>query len=264
VLTINNISKHFGGIRAVDRCSFEIETGKITGLIGPNGAGKTTLFNIIAGSLRPTAGQILLEGTPVTGLTPHQLFRRGLVRTFQIPRELSRMTVLENLMLVPSEQLGENLWASWWRWRQVQRQERKIREQADAVLEQLNLTHVRHELAANLSGGQKKLLELGRTLMIEPRVILLDEPGAGVNRTLLSQLTQLIQQLNRERGYTFCIIEHDLDLVSDLCDHVVVMAEGKVITQGQMNEIRRNPYVQEAYLGNVAMPGASSVEEVHP
>ncbi len=264
MLTIHNISKHFGGIRAVDRCSFEIETGKITGLIGPNGAGKTTLFNIIAGSLKPTAGQIILEGTPVTGLTPHQLFRRGLVRTFQIPRELSRMTVLENLMLVPSEQLGENLWASWWRWRQVQRQERRIREQADAVLEQLHLTHVRHELAANLSGGQKKLLELGRTLMTEPRVILLDEPGAGVNRTLLAQLTQLIRQLNRERGYTFCIIEHDLDLVSDLCDHVVVMAEGKVITQGQMDEIRRNPYVQEAYLGTVAMPDPSSVEEVHP
>ncbi len=251
MIVIDGVSKQFGGIQAVDGCSFEIQQGQITGLIGPNGAGKTTLFNIIAGFIKPSRGSIQLDGTDVTGLPPHRLFHQGLVRTFQIPKEFGRMTVLENLMLVPPAQMGENVLVAWLRWRQVRQQDAQIRERAEAVLEQLNLSHVRDELAASLSGGQKKLLELGRTMMTEAKVILLDEPGAGVNRTLLSQLSDFIRYLNQERGCTFCIIEHDIDLVTQLCDHVVVMAQGKVLTQGTMDLIRLNPTVQEAYLGNM-------------
>lgn len=251
MLTIENISKHFAGVRAVDGCSFAIAPGKITGLIGPNGAGKTTLFNIVAGFIQPTSGRIILGDEDVTGLPAHQLFRLGVVRTFQIPREFSRMTVLENLMLVPPQQLGENLFAAWWRWRQVLAEEAQVRRKAEEVLDYLNLGHVRNELAGALSGGQKKLLELGRTLMVDPGVILLDEPGAGVNRTLLRQLSDIIERLNQERGCTFCIIDHDLELVERLCDHVVVMAQGGVLAQGTMASVRQNPEVQSAYLGHV-------------
>ncbi len=258
VIVIDNISKQFGGVNALDRCSFRIEAGRITGLIGPNGAGKTTLFNIIAGFIRPSSGRIWLDGEDVTGLPPHRLFHRGLVRTFQIPREFGRMTVLENLMVVPPEQAGENLFNAWFRWRRVQRQERQLQARAEEVLERLNLIHLRDQLAVNLSGGQKKLLELGRTLMADARVILLDEPGAGVNRTLLADLIRFIEYLNRERGCTFCIIEHDLDLVTRLCDHVVVMAGGRVLTQGSMQEIKQNPAVREAYLGSIALADALS------
>jgi branched-chain amino acid transport system ATP-binding protein len=260
VIVIDNISKQFGGVNALDHCSFRIEAGRITGLIGPNGAGKTTLFNIIAGFIRPNSGRIWLDGEDVTGLPPHQLFQRGLVRTFQIPREFGRMTVLENLMVVPPHQAGENLFNAWFRWRRVQRQERQLQARAEEVLERLNLIHLRDQLAVNLSGGQKKLLELGRTLMTDARVILLDEPGAGVNRTLLADLIRFIEYLNRERGCTFCIIEHDLDLVTRLCHHVVVMAGGRVLTQGPMQEIRQNPAVREAYLGSIALADALSSE----
>lgn len=251
MLTIDNVSKHFAGVRAVDGCSFTVETGKITGLVGPNGAGKTTLFNIVAGFISPTAGRVVLAEQDVTGLKPHQLFRLGIVRTFQIPREFGRMTVLENLMLVPPQQLGENLLASWLRWPQVLTQERQIRRKAEEVLDYLNLGPVRGDLASGLSGGQKKLLELGRTLMIDPQLILLDEPGAGVNKTLLLELSDLIGRINRERGCTFCIIDHDLDLIERLCDRVVVMAQGKVLAEGTMAAVRHNPEVQAAYLGNV-------------
>lgn len=250
MLCIENVTKQFGGLRAVDSCSFQVETGSITGIIGPNGAGKTTLFNIIAGFLKPTAGRISLLDQDVTGLAPHRLFHHGLVRTFQIPREFGRMTVLENLMLVPPHQKGEHLLAAWCRWQQVLRQEREIRQRAESVLEWLNLTHVQNELAQNLSGGQKKLLELGRALMIEPRVILLDEPGAGVNRTLLKQLTGTIRRLNTEQGCTICLIDHDLELVDHLCDRVVVMAQGSVLAEGTMAEVRHHPQVQAAYLGS--------------
>jgi branched-chain amino acid transport system ATP-binding protein len=260
VIVIDNISKQFGGVNALDRCSFRIEAGRITGLIGPNGAGKTTLFNIIAGFIRPNSGRIWLDGEDVTGLPPHQLFQRGLVRTFQIPREFGRMTVLENLMVVPPHQAGENLFNAWFRWQRVQRQERQLQARAEEVLERLNLIHLRDQLAVNLSGGQKKLLELGRTLMADARVILLDEPGAGVNRTLLADLIRFIEYLNRERGCTFCIIEHDLDLVTRLCQHVVVMAGGRVLTQGSMQEIKQNPAVREAYLGSIALADALSSE----
>ncbi len=249
MIEIEALSKRFGGIQAVYNCSFQIERGQITGLIGPNGAGKTTLFNMIAGFIRPTSGRILLEGSDVAGLPPQQLFHRGLVRTFQIPRELGRMTVLENLMLVPAQQVGEDLLTSWFGWGRVRHQEQDLRQQAEKVLERLNLIHMRDQLAASLSGGQKKLLELGRTMMTEAKVILLDEPAAGVNRTLLGHLASFIEDLNREQGCTFCIIEHDLELVARLCNHVVVMAQGTVLTQGTMAAVKQDPTVREAYLG---------------
>jgi branched-chain amino acid transport system ATP-binding protein len=252
MIAIEHVSKRFGGLRAVDDCSFVIEAGTITGLIGPNGAGKTTLFNIVTGFLKADAGRILLEGSNVTGLPPHRLFKRGLVRTFQIPHELARMTTRDNLMLVPAGQDGEAVLAAWFAPGRVARQERAVAERADEVLEFLKLDHVADELAGNLSGGQKKLLELGRTMMADARVVLLDEPGAGVNRTLLAALAADIRRLNRERGYTFCIIEHDMDFVAALCDPVIVMAEGRVLAQGSMGEIRANQEVLEAYLGGGA------------
>ena len=246
---IDAVVKSFGGVRAVDGCSFAIPTGSITGLIGPNGAGKTTLFNIIAGALRPDSGHIRLDGRDVTGEPPHRLFGRGLVRTFQIPHELHQMTVLENLMVVPGGQAGENLFAALFGGFRVAAQERAIRERAEEVLGVLELSALRDELAGNLSGGQKKLLELGRTMMSGAHVLLLDEPGAGVNPTLMDKLRDNIVRLNREAGCTFCIIDHDMDLVARLCDPVVVMAEGKVLTKGTMDEIRRNQEVIDAYLG---------------
>lgn len=270
MIAIEDVSKNFAGIQAVDHCSFRIETGQITGLIGPNGAGKTTLFNIIAGSFPPTQGRILLEGEDITGLPAHQRFHRGLVRTFQIPREFKRMTVLENLMLVPPGQVGERVWANWFQWGAVRRQEAQIRQTAVEVLDYLNLTRLQHDLAGTLSGGQKKLLELGRTMMTDAKVVLLDEPAAGVNRTLLGELTQVIRRLNQERGWTFCIIEHDLDLISTLCDQVVCMAQGRVLAQGSMEKIKQDPRVREAYLGGtvdhdrpVQLP-AEQTQEISP
>jgi branched-chain amino acid transport system ATP-binding protein len=218
-------------------------------LIGPNGAGKSTLFNIIAGSIPPDSGAIRLQGEDITGLPTHRLFHKGLVRTFQIPHEFSRMTVRENLMLVPAAQRGENLLKSWLSWWKVVREDREILRRADDVLAFLEIDHVRDELAGNLSGGQKKLLDLGRTMMTDARAVLLDEPGAGVNRTLLGKLAEAIERLNRERGYTFCVIEHDMDLIARLCDPVMVMANGELIAEGDMASLRQNPQVREAYLG---------------
>ncbi|MBE7386243.1 MAG: ABC transporter ATP-binding protein [Leptolyngbya sp. SIO1E4] len=257
MLTVENVSKAFAGLRAVDNCSLEIQPRSITGIIGPNGAGKSTLFNIIAGFLKPTSGRVLLGDLDVTGMAAHQLFHQGLVRTFQIPREFGRMTVLENLLLVPPRQMGENLLMSWVRWQRVMAQERDVRRKAEEVLAWLNLSHMRDELAQSLSGGQKKLMELGRALMVEPQVILLDEPGAGVNRTLLQELTAIIQRLNAEQGCTVCLIDHDLDLVGKLCDRVIVMAQGAVLAEGTMDTVRQHPEVQAAYLGN--LHGSKSV-----
>lgn len=249
MITIDHVTKRFGGVVAVDDCSFRIDNATITGLIGPNGAGKTTLFNIVAGFLKPTSGQVLLDGEDITDLASHRRFHLGLVRTFQIPRVFARMTVLENLMLVPAGQAGENVINAWFRWGRVCAREQEVRRKAEEVLEFLQLARLRNDLADSLSGGQKKLLELGRTLMTDAKMVLLDEPGAGVNRTLLAQIAHLILRLNQEQGYTFCIIEHDMDLIAQLCDPVVVMAQGRVLVQGTMEEIRRNPQVQEAYLG---------------
>jgi len=252
MISIQHIVKTFGGVHAVDDCTFDVRTGTITGLIGPNGAGKTTLFNIVAGFLEADSGCVFLGEEDITDLPPHRRFHRGLVRTFQIPHEFGGMTVLENLMLVPAGQHGEWVPEVLLRPGRVRRQEREVRERAEDALEFLQLTHLRDELAGNLSGGQKKLLELGRTMMTEARVVLLDEPGAGVNRTLLAKLAEDIRRLNRERGYTFCIIEHDMDLIAELCNPVVVMAQGTVLMQGTMDEVRHHEDVLAAYLGGGA------------
>jgi len=249
MITVDSVSKQFGGIHAVDNASLRVARGSITGLIGPNGAGKTTLFNIIAGNIRPSSGTILLDGEDVTGLPPHELFDKGLLRTFQIAHEFSTLTVLENLMMVPPHQSGENLMNAWFSFGEVRRQEKEIRARAMEVIDFLNLTHLAQELAGNLSGGQKKLVELGRTMMVDAKVVLLDEVGAGVNRTLLNEIGDAIVRLNRERGYTFCMIEHDMDFIGRLCDPVIVMAEGGVLAQGTAAEVRKNEAVIEAYLG---------------
>lgn len=249
MIRVEGVSKHFGGLRAVNDASLDIAAGTITGLIGPNGAGKTTLFNLIAGVYAPTAGRIHLDGEDITGRKPHQLFARGLVRTFQIAHEFASLTVRENFMMVPAAQVGERLPNTWLRRPAVGRQEDAIRAQADAVIDFLKLSHVADEAAGNLSGGQKKLLELGRTMMTDAKVVLLDEVGAGVNRTLLNDLGDAIARLNRERGYTFCMIEHDMDFISRLCDPVIVMAEGAVLTVGSAEEVKADEAVIEAYLG---------------
>ena len=239
----------FGGIRAVDGASLTIESGSITGLIGPNGAGKTTLFNVIAGMHAPTAGRVYLDGEDITGLPPHRLFARGVLRTFQIAHEFSTLTVRENLMTVPAAQSGEHLPNVWLRPRKIRSEEAALRAKADEVIEFLKLEVVADELAGNLSGGQKKLVELGRTMMAEPRVVLLDEVGAGVNRTLLKEIAGAILRLNLHRGYTFCIIEHNMELISLLCDPVIVMVEGRVLTQGSAPEVQSDERVIDAYLG---------------
>ena len=239
----------FGGIRAVDGASLTIESGAITGLIGPNGAGKTTLFNVIAGMHKPTSGHVYLEDEEITGLPPHELFAKGVLRTFQIAHEFSTLTVRENLMTVPGGQSGERLRNVWLRRGRIRAEETALRAKADEVIEFLKLSAVADELAGNLSGGQKKLVELGRTMMAEPRVVLLDEVGAGVNRTLLKEIAGAILRLNLHRGYTFCIIEHNMELISLLCDPVIVMVEGQVLTQGSAPVIQADERVVEAYLG---------------
>jgi len=249
MISVANLSKYFGGIHAVDDVTLDIDEGSITGLIGPNGAGKTTLFNVIAGVFKPTSGHVYLDGEDVTGLEPHQLFGKGLLRTFQIAHEFSTLTVLENLMVVPGEQPGEQLRHAWFNFKRVRENERKIRERAREVIEFLEISHLENELAGNLSGGQKKLLELGRTMMVDAKIVFLDEVGAGVNRTLLKTIGTSIKRLNEERGYTFCLIEHDMDFIARMCDPVIVMAEGKLLTQGTVDEIKSDENVIEAYLG---------------
>jgi branched-chain amino acid transport system ATP-binding protein len=225
------------------------ERGSITGLIGPNGAGKTTLFNLIAGNLNPESGSIYLDGEDVTGLKPYMLFSKGLLRTFQIAHEFQSLSVLDNLMMVPSMQVGESLLGAWFKREKVVRQEAEIRGNAEEVISFLNMGHLANELAGNLSGGQKKLLELGRTMMVSPKVVILDEVGAGVNRTLLKEIGEAILSMNRERGFDFCMIEHDMDFISRLCDPVVVLAEGQILTSGTPDEIKSSDAVIEAYLG---------------
>ncbi len=249
MIEIDDIHLHFGGIRAVDGASFTIERGSITGLIGPNGAGKTTLFNVIAGHYRPTYGRIFLDSEDITGLAPHDLFGRGLLRTFQIAHEFYSLTVRENLMMVPAEQSGESLLDAWLRPSKVRAEEEELRAKADRVIEFLEIGQVADELAGNLSGGQKKLLELGRTMMVDAKIVFLDEVGAGVNRTLLGTITDAIRRLQQEHGYTFCVIEHDMDMITRLCDPVIVMAEGKVLCEGPAQEVMNNEQVIEAYLG---------------
>ncbi len=249
MLIVKDVHLNFGGVRAVNGATMEIGKGSIIGLIGPNGAGKTTLFNLIAGVFRPTAGSVLLDGEDVTGLPPHALFKRGLVRTFQLPHEFSTLTVRENLMVVAADQPGETLWRAIFRRGDVKTGEEAVAEKADEVLDFLELIPVADERAGNLSGGQKKLLELGRTMMTDAEIVLLDEIAAGVNRTLLNKIGDAILRLNKERGYTFCLIEHDMDFVAKLCDPVIVMAEGRVLTEGTIAEVKADERVIEAYLG---------------
>ena len=249
MLKVENVNKFFGGLKAVNNVSLEVKKGSITGLIGPNGAGKTTLFNTIAGVYSPNSGDIYLEEENITGLKPHELFNKGVLRTFQIAHEFTTLTVLENLMMVPANQFGENLIYAWFNNSLVKQQEEKIRAKAIDVIEFLNLKHLTQELAGNLSGGQKKLLELGRTMMVDSKLVLLDEVGAGVNRTLLNEIVDAIRRLNKEKNYTFFVIEHDMDLIEKICDPVIVMAEGSVLFEGKFHEVKTSEEVIEAYLG---------------
>ncbi len=249
MLTITDLHMHFGGIRAVNGVSLTIEPGTITGLIGPNGAGKTTLFNVIAGLHKPTSGQVSLDGENITGLPPHALFHKGMLRTFQIAHEFSTLTVRENLMMVPPHQSGEHLVDAWFRPQKIRDEEAVIGARADEVIEFLQIEAVAYEQAGNLSGGQKKLLELGRTMMVDAKIVFLDEVGAGVNRTLLNVIGDAVLRLNKEKGYTFCMIEHDMEFISRLCDPVIVMAEGQVLATGSAESVKNNDAVIEAYLG---------------
>ena len=248
-LRVNNLIKTFGGLEAVKGISFEVHEGSIFGLIGPNGAGKTTTFNIIAGAEKPTSGNVYLNGEDVTGLSPEKLYKLGLVRTFQLSHEYPKMTSLENLMVAASDQPGEKIFMNWLSPKTVASREKEVTERALDSLNFLGLYHVKDELAGNLSGGQKKLLELGRTMMTDAKLVLLDEPGAGVNPTLMLKIIEMIRRLNQERGYTFCIIEHDMDLIADLCQKVVVLAEGSILTEGSMTEVKANEKVINAYFG---------------
>ncbi|MCK0100849.1 ABC transporter ATP-binding protein [Pseudohalocynthiibacter sp. F2068] len=249
MIVVDDLVKAFGGFHAVDGASLAIEEGSITGLIGPNGAGKTTLFNVIAGIFKPTSGRVFMKNEDITGLPPHELFHKGLLRTFQIAHEFGSMTVRENLMMVPGAQSGETLWNAWFHRARVAEEESALLKKADEVLEFLTIDHLKAEKAGNLSGGQKKLLELGRTMMVDARIVFLDEVGAGVNRTLLNTIGDAIIRLNKERGYTFVVIEHDMDFIARLCDPVICMAEGKVLATGTIDEIKSNDAVIEAYLG---------------
>lgn len=249
MIEVRDVVKAFGGFRAVDGASLQIARGSVTGLIGPNGAGKSTLFNVIAGLMPPTSGSVVLDGQDITGLPPHELFHKGLLRTFQIAHEFSSMTVRENLMMVPGDQSGETLWNAWFHRGRIRTEERALAEKADEVLDFLTIDHLADERAGNLSGGQKKLLELGRTMMVDARIVFLDEVGAGVNRTLLNTIGDAILRLNRERGYTFVVIEHDMDFIARICGPVICMAEGKVLATGSIDEIKNDERVIEAYLG---------------
>jgi ABC-type branched-subunit amino acid transport system ATPase component len=249
-LRVENLRKRFGGIVAVDGASFSVDAGSITGLIGPNGAGKSTTFNLITGVERPDQGRVLLNGEEITGMAPERIVDRGLVRTFQIARELPEMTVIENMMLAPKGQRGESLWRSVLpvtRGRVVE-QEAQLRERAWETLEFFDLDHLGEEYAGGLSGGQRKLLELARALLTDPDVLLLDEPMAGVNPSLERRLLEHIHQLEAE-GYTFLLVEHDMDVIMNHCEHVIVMHQGRVLAEGQAAEIRENEEVIEAYLG---------------
>ncbi|MEM9221282.1 MAG: ABC transporter ATP-binding protein [Pseudomonadota bacterium] len=261
MIKVEALSRWFGGIQAVRDVSLTIGKGTITGLIGPNGAGKTTLFNVIAGHYAPSSGRVRLDGQDVTGLPPHELFQRGLLRTFQLAHEFHSLSVRENLMMVATHQPGETLGNAWFRTGLVNRREGEVREKADEILEFLTLTHLADERAGNLSGGQKKLLELGRTMMVEAKIVFLDEVGAGVNRTLLGTIGDVIQRLHQDHGYTFCMIEHDMDFIKRLCHPVIVMAEGAVLAEGSSEEIMANEAVIEAYLGRGSKhkkPGSSA------
>ena len=250
-LTAREVTKSFGGHRAVDAFSFTLARGAIGGLVGPNGAGKTTLFNCLAGALQPTSGQVKLDGRDITGASPDRVFAAGLARTFQIPRPFPEMSVLDNVMLAPRGQLGERFWANWLRPRAVAQQERTVQAAARHWLDFVGLSALAAEPARVLSGGQRKLLELARVMVAEPKLVLLDEPGAGVNPALLDQIVDRVAELNRQ-GVTFLVIEHNMDLVATLCNPVMVMAQGRMLAQGPADAVLRDERVVQAYLGDGA------------
>jgi len=249
ILSVRNVRKYFGGIKAVDGVSLDVTPRSITGLIGPNGAGKTTLFNIISGYYKPDAGEIYFKGERIDGLSLHETFKKGLCRTFQISRELKLMTVLENVMLPPRHQLGENLLKTWFLSSKVRKQEQELRERALEILDSVGLLHLKDEYAGNLSGGQKRLLELARVMMADPEMVLLDEIAAGVSPSERVMLAEHIRRLVEERGITVLVVGHEMDFVMDLCDPVIVMDKGKKLTEGSPEEVSKDPRVLEVYLG---------------
>jgi branched-chain amino acid transport system ATP-binding protein len=248
LLVVSGVQKRFGGLRALDGVSLEVARGSITGLIGPNGAGKTTLFDVVSGLLQADAGEIRLGPHRLDGRPAHEIARLGVARTFQIPRPLARMTVLENLLLYAKDQPGERLRGLLARRAAIAAQDAALESRAVSLLELTDLAMLCGAPAETLSGGQKKLLELARVLMADPALILLDEPGAGVNPTLMRSLVAAIRALHGQ-GMTFLLIEHDMDLITELCDPVIVLAEGRRLVEGPFAEVRRDPRVLEAYLG---------------
>ena len=249
ILNARQMSKSFGGLRAVDNCSFSVARGSITGLIGPNGAGKSTAANLITGFIRVDSGAILFDGKNIARLPAHRIARHGLTRTFQITRELERMTVTENMLAAPHHQLGESFWPGLLGLPAVRKQEDENLKRALKLLKDFDLYSLRDEYAGNLSGGQRRLLELARVVMTRPKLLLLDEPFAGINPVLSARLSDYIEALCKDEGITFLIIEHNLAMVERLCHTVIVMALGRTIAEGSMAELRQNPAVVEAYLG---------------
>ncbi|MBD2600379.1 MULTISPECIES: ABC transporter ATP-binding protein [Microcystis] len=249
LLSAKGLSKSFGGIRAVNNAYLDVPQGSITGLIGPNGAGKTTLFNLLSNFIRPDKGEVFLDGQPIHQLPPYQIALKGCVRTFQVARVLSRLTVLENMLLASPGQTGENFLKVWFQGAKIRQQEQENRAKALDILDSIGLGEKAHDYAGALSGGQRKLLEIGRALMTEPKLILLDEPAAGVNPTLIGQISDHIIEWNRQ-GITFLIIEHNMDVIMSLCHHIWVLAEGTNLADGIPSEIQKNERVLKAYLGD--------------
>lgn len=247
-LEVRDVVRAYGGVRAVDGASLDVEAGSITGLIGPNGAGKTTLFNCVSGMIKPSGGRARFDGADITGLAAHKVTGRGLVRTFQLARGFARMSVFEHLLLYGQDQPGERLGAALWPGRAAQARESELVDTAWQIACRLRLDTVADRLVTQISGGQKKLLEIGRALMAAPRMILLDEPMAGVNPSLRNEIAERLGALRAE-GMTILLIEHDMALVRALCDEVIVMAEGRFLARGSFAAIAADPRVQEAYLG---------------